>query len=73
MRYIVLCRRVLWSVIPIICSLAGVSGVGCGEGIRYLCCRAFVCGGVSDGGFNYISVGVCSVWGKILGRDELFP
>ena len=44
----------LWSFIFSKCNGAGlvVSGVGCGEGIGYLCGRAFARGGVNNGGFK---------------------
>ena len=48
-----------------------VSGVGCGEGIGYVCGWSLVGGDVNGGGFNYSGVGVYRVRGKVVGHDEL--
>ena len=50
-----------------------INGFGCGEGIGFVCGWAFVSGGVRSGSFHCVGVRVCRVWGKVAGRDKLFP
>ena len=35
--------------------------------------RAFVNGGVRNGSFHKVGVGVCCLIGKVVRRDKLFP
>ena len=50
-----------------------VSGFGCREGVEYVCGWAFVSGGVKNGSFHQVGIGVCCVRGEVVGRDKLLP
>ena len=50
-----------------------IGGLGCREGVGYACGWVFVSGGVKNGSFHQIGIGVCCVWGEVVGGDILFP